>query len=284
MHYMVYFPGEQDKSNAPFIKFGLENLVDGKSPVMIEVSQVDGTPDESKGLLAAWHTGGNTDHHSGMPSDFAWTANAKRVDLERGAYFIGIHNEWKPKPKELAKPKQFNGIDIQLGDEQFWKTPSVRALPHSHGIDFDSGEDRRFIDERYVEFERRAGLHALAVFDENDAIIALSEINGVEDPNTAARLREEALKMPSIEDIEGLELAVNIPFREARDQAYNALEINYRINREIITLLDLLGSDENVIAICGAAFDLPAIQAAIKKKRKGEGAGILVTSDSKSLS
>ena len=278
MHFSIFLPGKRGANLQHLADFGIEDLARDNGPDFVHLSQGI-EPCRKPGMLATWRPKGGM---AGDPPlddhpDFTWHPSFVRPNdddetLEEGRYFYGINHNDPPRPDDLKRLKQYDGYEYRMGDGKVWTIPSVQNVPHTYGLDRKTGRARKLIrDPRFHEYERRAAAHAGLVYGSADDIRYISHLYGMNDEE----FRQAAIDskyLPddfSAETIEKADMQVAISFSEAWEQVIDGLSINYRLNDELVTILNLLDSDDLVSVCCCAAFDLELVREHVKKKEQG---------------
>jgi len=98
-------------------------------------------PDGGEGLFAAPSNAAGVGYY---PDKQTWQ---KAIGQD---YWVGIPNDWEPKPGDLVRRSVLDGLEVQLADDNFWIVPRARqyngnesaiemfvTLPHVLGCDDD---------------------------------------------------------------------------------------------------------------------------------------------------
>jgi hypothetical protein len=245
MHYWLYFPGTTGITNEHLERVGLADLARGQAPVWFEPER---GPDGKRGMCCTWQRGNGDDPPLAMLPSQAWTpcrpATIPGGTLAKGAYWVGIDRDRPPRPEDLERKEVFCGHTVPLRDRQGWTVPTAVRLPHTHGLGED-GQYCRVIQERFADFWKRSEAYARELLTLLRQVVLLSQRPGTKPTDT---LRAD------------FDIADTFAF------AVEALAINYRINAEIVTQLDLL-DDAGLLDVVKATVDLPTLIGAEREKK-----------------
>lgn len=236
--YLIYVPERYGKPDRAVMQsLGLADTLDGGSMPMVNDLIVAG-PDEKPGYVLWWDNAGVPDstpaagYHAEAQT---WKPATKSGALEAGRYWIGWETARPPRPVDLERRKCHPGTLVRLRDGNQWLVPAARQFPQVYGLN-DDGVFAGVVEAQYREFYDRAWQY-------------LNLLRGVDKENTCN------LGNPA----------------EAWAFSVQALAWNYRINADIATALELLGSvevfgDETSGGIIRAATDFRALVEFLKKK------------------
>lgn len=284
MDFKFYFPNAVGFSEQHFIACGLDSISREGGFQFEEVRK--GGPDREDGtgtgIVATWlHNSKALQAPPGIPKEYRWEAapptkrivNGEPVDVPKGAYYLGWNPAFPPGPNHLARRDQLRGSDVLLADGRPWRIPSAVAIPRTFGIDMETGEQLAIIDTKYQTYCATAYQHAQTFYDREEQIRLLAKVY------SGVRLTESELGvlkplLPNsdstsvdIRSIDPEKLTMSIEVPDAISHCMCGLELNYRINPLIITVLKLL-TEHSVVQCCLAAFDAQAIAAALKKNEQ----------------
>ncbi|MGE3666639.1 MAG: hypothetical protein AB7G51_08450 [Steroidobacteraceae bacterium] len=147
-------------------------------------------------------------------------------------YWIGLDNEERPAPADLARATDFEGYDVELGDGKKWRVPPVRRPDDSTGLPCTL-RVRRGVVEEQVKAEYRA------VWDRcGQAVRWFTEAD------------------PTKED-----------YPAAFALAADVMAIAYRLHLHELSVLGLIDST-NLWQLLGAAIDWPRIRRLLEAQKK----------------
>jgi len=232
MHYQIFLPGVSVTSPKALIDFGLESLCN-PNPRMFNGS-IPMT--DQPGVICSW---GNAPDN--LDPEWEWVAC--------GDWWFGTNPADPPNPFDLKLGKVWPGVDVTLNGGFDWHVPFYRRVEHSFQVDSD-GEIFRGPVAEFAPFVERCEEMMQEIFSSLD-LLDYARGDG-ERP-----AESEELKHVTITD--GYLLAVD------------AVALNYRLNRQIATLLNLFG-DLEVLRVLTNIIELPKIleerdQEAFKKKQ-----------------
>lgn len=262
MHYTIFIPHVSNltAAHARYEELNLKRLCevagdDSEAPTVAMAQGIRPDENSTGGCYFGW-----TGHSHEIDSKFVvnetmrWRAcpPEPKSGIEKGDYWIGYNATNKPKPSELLRWKgvhgslPYRGTKLTLRDGNEWEIPSAYYLPHRNALNWDTGKVERRPNDYFLEYCKRAGVYARQFFENEEEIrlLALMENKSVEE----------------------VQKPCEITFEDAYMHAVSALEINYRVNAAIVDILDLL-SDETIVAICSASFDLQLIVESVAKKK-----------------
>lgn len=182
-------------------------------------------PTGSSGTLVAAQPGE-------APPEIMYSENRQRwVDF--GDYWIGVFEDSRPTPEELARPDQVNGFLEELADGHLWNCPVVRTpcevprmrVPRKFGVDDQGKLVAAPVDECRAAWETSAKIW--------DALCTGREFDLDEGIGWAAEM----------------------------------LSLNYRVSLQECLLLDLI-NDHNLERIFFAACDRDFIDLCLKELKK----------------
>lgn len=230
MQFLYYRPGHNRAVSFDDIKhWGLEYAFD-KQPVSAECQ--NRTPDGGSGRV--FIAGGVQGEVPQMNLD-KQTWRKLPGDRMGAPVYVGVWNESKPGPEELAREKQLSGYHYTLADGHDWLVPLVRrygddghtcALPRM--LDFD--EAGKPIDGQVIAKYR--GLWDLTKPIVDD-LLATYEL---------AELPEDKLTRSQV-----IEIAVEL------------LQVNYRVSLPELVVLEAVPNDSTASGLCSLACDWPEL-------------------------
>lgn len=161
--------------------------------------------------------------------------------------WVGMWNDKRPGPEELARSSQLRGHEVRLADGQMWHVPAARrvvsgtggpiaacALPHGRDVD-DSG---RWTQRRLLPAYEDLWQAATRFWD-----CFVGAAQSTADTAVAPTLEDELLYA----------------------WATRALATNYRVSAVELAMLGVL-DDRNVIEVLKALIDWPTVAAWTEKK------------------
>jgi hypothetical protein len=196
MHsYLLFLPNQSNQATA-LAAAGLSSIAGGE-----RWFPQPSSPSNEPGLFCAWGDPRNP------ADDVAMVYDLSRQTWKRGPggkWWIGVQNDKRPGPSDLARAKSINGHAVTLADGNEWVMPNVMALPAVFDLDDDGNEVKRTRAE-WQDIEQRAGW----------ALNVLAESAG----------------------------GCQLPETECRRYVADMLCVNYRLAPEMVYLLGLLDSE-----------------------------------------
>ena len=164
-----------------------------------------------------------------------WLPAAPEGELAAGRYWLGVWRKQKPGPEDLQRATVNDGPPLALRDGRHWVIPIADYLPKLMTINRQTGdEELRPLPEHLSFVEKTNELFRLLMSDDFH------------------RELEETFR-------------VVIP--RGLSYAAEALSVNYRVNRDLVDMLGLIGEFEAVqIAGIATGVDLVATANAAQKK------------------
>lgn len=242
---LFFFPGVKATELANvWYEVGLHDL---DQEVPTGVTTPDG-PFGKSGTLAAYLTGGPDDPNLINSSKIEWIEFPEAEMRPGESVYVGIDPTRPLTPKDVARETMYQGTQITLNDENDWLIPHAQDLPKKISLGKNSKvecvvEDRF---QRYYDMAHRAMKDVFEPF-------GLWMAGGI-DLSDESKVTDE-IKTVTIQD--GVELAGM------------ALNLNYRMNFELATLLGLF-SNRLIGGIIACAFSLPDIVATEEDLKKKE--------------
>ena len=202
------------------------------------LAAVSNGPNGEAGTLVIFDNANDIDlktNERAIKTSQEWRPVAPFGDLLPGRFWIGRSPNEQLSPMSLRRATPFDGIDVKLRDGNFWTIPVVEWLPMVQGIDMLTGMECRRLTKEHLEFHKQAQIYFEMFMD---------------------------LTMDETEAVQR-----TIQFDGGFDYACMALSKNYRITRDYVDWLDLLGDNE-VFHIVSATLGLDIIkQIALQKKK-----------------
>lgn len=241
-HYVIFIPGASGMDPKPHLdRVGLGDLLcEGEpGPEVVEFSKGP----KGSGLLMMWRRPDQT-----IGTDFEWRP-AVQIDhetlgeLPAERYYLGIDRRSPPQPADLVRPNPINGHQIKLNDGWYWTVPTISRLPNQYKL-VDGGEINRVVKQKYARFYE-TGMKVIA--DIMDGYSLTKEASDVG------------------QDVSDYSIELNL--RDGLKFIASAIGLNYRVNWELVFLLELL--DERSGAMAFLVFcELNEIQEASDCKKK----------------
>lgn len=230
MSFIIFLPGYEGSDRNELSKRGLDAIAKDKQPFFRPAT----FPDVGKGTLVT--LGGLTDIPASTIDldEQTWQEAAREGELEAGRYWIGYVNSRKPGPVDCVRRNVIDGAPITLRDGNQWVIPSTQFIPSAWTINSQTGEDERVIADEHREFIDRANEMFRTLMSDHFAQL-LDE--------------KQIVFVPS-----GLTFAAS------------ALAQNYRVNRNVVALLDLIG-DFEAWEIVKAVLGWPQFQSMLEQKK-----------------
>ncbi|MDQ3288913.1 MAG: hypothetical protein M3Q42_11785 [Pseudomonadota bacterium] len=242
--YLLYFPGNAGILADPLAACGLADLARDRGP---EVVPIERGPDGRPGRLATWR-GGNAASDVPpliLPSQ-DWQPCRPASGLAEGAYWLGFDRQRPVKPQDLQRDKLHAGYWLKLHDGQEWHVPAATHLPHTHGLGPGGGYARQ-VAPQHRAFWERSRSYAESIFTALGQLELLQALRGKQAPQSITIELE-------VEQLFGL--------------AVEALALNYRVNAEIASRLNLL-DDEALRNVPMLIVSLPELLKHDEKKKAG---------------
>lgn len=230
--YQIFIPDVRGASPQHLRDVGLGDVLDPDfGPTAIDAFGSDG-PDGRSGVVFYWHDAADpatNPQKPGMHLDSQiWTPCKPRGNRQAGAFYFGRDKGELVKPADLARRRQLPSLPVTLDDGQRWLVPVATRLPHRHGLD-DKGEPVRRVVSRYQAWYQKA---------EEFFNVFLNR------------------KADELFHLEGGFLF-----------AIECLQMNYRVNADVIDWLELF-TDDNLIWTIAATFELDKLAAIEAQKKK----------------
>lgn len=161
------------------------------------------------------------------PEKQTWRRLTPRDGLARDRGWVGWWNDRPPGPGCLARKKAHAGEELKLCDGRKWQIPAMRHLPQAMCFDDDGQVAMQYVDARYVALAEK-------VSDAFGRTVADMQAVG-----------------------EGETLKAQFPLREFLYLGAEMLGLNYRLNVDLVGMLQLLGNDSMgvLFAAAGAPRD-----------------------------
>jgi hypothetical protein len=211
-HYLIFIPGASGAGHGPLIDAGLGSLLrsDDSGPLAIAV---DNGP-KGSGVVYTWL--GEEHEHSPRPGYYS--DSQEWHESWNGKFWLGIEIGRPPQPADLSRRQQVPGKPLTMADGFTWLMPTLTLLPHKFVVNGD-GEIAREIKDQYAEFFN-VGMNIAS-----EMMLQFGMIEEYRDRNPKAK----------IEDLE-----IKVTVKNGLELITRALNLNYRLNLEICTMLGML--------------------------------------------
>lgn len=233
--FALYLPSRHVSSPAVLRELGAEWALDPSvSPMFVAV--IEGGPDGGGGTLVYFDPPQAGQINRVDLSAQEWQPAAPDVDLAAGRYWLGVWKDKKPSPEDLQRQTIVDGAPLRLCDDKHWTIPVSEFAPKRLTLNRETGGEgaqqvlpryRRFIEQTNAMFRHLVG----------------DEFQG--------KLAET--------------LRVVIP--GGLVYSADALSINYRVNRDLVDMLGLVGEWE-AIQIAGITTGLDLVEVAEAQKKR----------------
>ncbi len=171
-------------------------------------------PDGKRGIVFSWPQDGSPVGY--FPDRQKWIPAKPKGDLQAARYWVGFGSTI-PTPFELEWPKRFGGYWVELGDGNQWCIPSAGELPQVLRMG-DDGRAKREVRKQYESYFNDS-VKWFADFITRD----FSELTQEFDTEVFCYIER-------------------------------ALSLNYRLTPEVVSELELLGTD-NILTCLRASVD-----------------------------
>lgn len=233
--YVIYLPGKQGANPEHLAAVGLGELAKERSPEFADC--LDGTPDGSRGLLAAWRTGDTANDPPFDPRAFEWQpakADSTR-GLEAARFWFGVERGKKVAPATLARRESIAGYPVELADGQVWRVACLDKLPRKLSLN-DRGRFVATVKPEHLGLVSQGEQFALQFFHAVGEIELLMASKPHLDPNAM----------------------VEFTLENAADFAVDILKLNYRLTSEVADFLGIL-DQQAIIDIVKVSIELTAL-------------------------
>lgn len=149
-----------------------------------------------------------------QPATQRWLPAAKDGDQTEGRYWVGLPIDHRPAPDDLQRETVIDGLPVKLCDDQHWVIPIVDYFPQRLTLNRATGQQEKLPFAGHIPFVQRT----------NDLFRHL----------ISDQFHDQVEK----------ELRVQIP--DGLIYAADALAVNYRANRDLVDMLELIGEFEAV--------------------------------------
>lgn len=224
--YLLFIPGGDPhrQSTQVLADVGLGGLCDDDKADLVPVSV---GPGGVGGALLSWQTFAGAPQFAYLPDSQVWQSMAG------GAWWFGRQKDSPITPADVARRKQYTGLNCTLRDGNDWSIPITASLPRVWGLD-EHGAFSRVIAPEFREYcELSAGVF--------QSLMSASQ---------------------SIDSGESAAVAV----AGAWEYLCRALALNYRLCPELVAALGLIDDSNFAYALSTSCeFDLIAQVEAQKK-------------------
>lgn len=235
--FAIYLPGKRGAHESMLRDAGAGWACD-PSVVAMFADVSEGGPDGGGGVLVYFDPRGRFAPNMLATIDMAaqdWLPAAPDGELPAGRYWVGIWKQQKPTPDDLQRATLVDGAPLLLRDGREWVIPIADYLPRLMTINRQTGdEELRPLPDHLSFIERTNEIFKLFISDEFHD-----------------RLKDD--------------FRVVVP--KGLTYAAEALAVNYRVGRDLVDMLGLIGEFEAVqIAGIATGLDLVATAEATQKK------------------
>lgn len=211
--FSLYLPGPGPATEAALRQVGADWALDSSvTPMFVGI---DEGPDGVCGRLVYFEQRGRFSSKHLAAVDLQaqrWEPAAPEGDLPAARYWIGVWKDGAANPEDLQRANMVDGVPVELRGGQQWVIPIVDYLPQSVKLNRQTGEEElRPLPEHLSFVEKTNALFRYLIGDEFQERVA------------------ETFK-------------VLIP--KGLSYAAEALAMNYRVNRDLVDMLDLIGEYE----------------------------------------
>lgn len=232
---LVFIPKSTSQQPSELVRVGLGPLLDASVDAI--PTPVPTGPDGGPGMLwtfLARVAGAPTSPREVNLKSQEWQPAAPRDGLTRGRFWLGYVKDARPSAGDLQRSELHEGEAVKLLDGNQWLIPIAEMLPRLLEIDPATGEETKQPPAKHRDFVMRAN----EVFN-----LFLSD---------------------SFHELVSKERRVVIP--EGLTFAALALAKNYRVTREVVSLLQLIGEYE-AFEVARVASGLSAVERMIAQKK-----------------
>ncbi len=254
---VFYIPGAQGDRLEKFRQAGLAELCgDDGNP---EAAKINSGPDGGSGILYAFRKGDPaTDPSLDNTDALDWTAAPPEAtrDLTAGRFWLGVDRDRPVVPDDLIRKSPYAGGNIRLADGNDWFVPIMHRLPHTIGLDPETGKMSRRIADKYAGVWQRSEHYAEELF------------RGSDDDFTLQDLAEERPELKKQIDDERKNTFVDVTLEGAWKYCTDVLSLNYRIDETLVSMLGLL-DDPSMCAVIIGTLELDEVVKVRQKKTLG---------------
>lgn len=239
---LIYLPGAKSATAANLTDLGLRALLDPMVTMMVTEVLGNG-PDGGCGCLVHWDSATHPEVRSARSINRElqdWAPAVPDGDLPGARFWLGLPNAGLP-PTALRRQSRLPGHAVQLRDGNKWEVPAAYwqgdpSLPCQQGLDPETGYECRTVLPEHQAFQAAAQDYFRLFLDD-----ATPEEIAAENSFT----------------VDG-----------GFDYAVMALAKNYRVSRDMVSRLGLLG-DVELAQVITATLGVQAI-AEIEEQKKNE--------------
>lgn len=233
--FAIYIPGRHRNDNAILHEVGAGWSLDPSVTAMFV--DVENGPDEGMGKLVYFDSRRRMSPYQVVTVDRAsqvWAPAAPSGDLEAGRYWLGLPKDRKPTPDDLQRETVIDGLPVTLCDKQQWVVPIADYFPQRLTLNRQTGKQEPQPFAAHLPFIQRTNeIFRHLIGDEFQE-----------------RVKEE--------------LKVVIP--DGLSYAAQALEQNYRVNLDLVDMLEVIGEFE-AVKIAAVATGLELLEVADAQKK-----------------
>ncbi len=232
--FAIFVPGTSLVTEETLRELGCGPLLDATVSAMKIDATVEGPGGEAGQLFYVEQPG--SPRRPLVSVDLAtqtWTEASRDGEKPPGRYWLGYWTDDPPAPDDLQRPTLIDGQLVELCDGRQWAIPVADFLPKRLTFDRETGEETEVVATKHEAFTVEAN-----------------------------RLFEHFLSEDLVKVVEG-EHVVSVP--NGLRFAIDALAVNYRVNRDLVDMLGLIGKHE-AFAVAEVATGLRMIGEASQKK------------------
>ena len=212
---------------------GLGSLLDSNVDAL--PTRVAKGPTGGPGMLVTFYPGDTPREY--VPASQTWMEAPPDGDLLKGRYWLGYVTNAKPTPEELRRVDLIDGEPVVLCDNKVWVIPCSEFAPKRLSRDPETGEQIKVVQNPHTKWvDWSNDLFALFMSDGFQAIVA----------------RDHVVNIPN-----------GLPY------AALTLSKNYRVNTDVVDLLELVGEFE-AFQIARAATGMRIIEKLVDQKKSME--------------
>tara|TARA_B100000949_G_scaffold157018_1_gene138077 strand:- start:55 stop:792 length:738 start_codon:yes stop_codon:yes gene_type:complete len=240
---VLFIPDRAHVDGAALLALGAEEFLDP----LIQIGCVGvpaGGPGGLRGTLVIFKNNYISEMDSKVVNEYEWRAALPDGNLEAGRFWIGRPkaDDQQFSPGDFERLHMLQGLPVILKDGNAWQIPMAQYLPQQQGLNSEGKECRRALDEHLGFSEKAKEYYELLMgveLSEEEAVATVIEING------------------------------------SFEFATMALAKNYRINRDYVDWLALLG-DAEMFEVISATVGLN-LKKQIAAQKKTAGSAEIVT-------
>jgi hypothetical protein len=240
---LIYIPGEKTATAADMDALGLAGLLD---PIvtMMTSEVVSGGPDGGTGCLVHWDSAAHPEVRTARAVDLDsqdWQPLVPHQNLAAARAWLGLPKSGPLRAVSLRRGAELPGYPVSLRDGGEWMIPAaywqgLPSLPCEQGLDPITGRECRTVLEEHRQYQEAAATYFRLFLDEATPVELIADRS----------------------------LTVEGGF----DYAVMALAKNYRVCRDMVNRLKLMG-DVELVQVIIATLGVQVI-AEIEEQKKNE--------------